>query len=311
MRVAAPLLAILVLPLVMVAVPAHAMESCTSIVYEVLPDGSVQANATIQVASAPSNVTLFFDWPVFVAAAWAGDGIPLPVDFEDGNVTVYVFDNGTVNVTVVSIAATAKEGAIWIFQATPPCKALVVLPVKAVPVSIEPESFNVVEVDGRLGLEFPAGTTVRVEYVLVPQAGEGGAGAGQTVNQTQAPTGATATAPSGGGTGEATSPSQPGGSSGLLLVGVAAAASAAAIAAWRLSSRKRGAGGQARLDDRDRAILRALEARPMTASELMDATGIPRTPLYRRLKRLIEEGLIEAVEEGGVRRYRLKRGPRL
>ena len=39
----------------------------------------------------------------------------------------------------------------------------------------------------------------------------------------------------------------------------------------------------------------------------MDATGIPRTPLYRRLRKLESMGLIEHVDEpGSPRLYRLR-----
>jgi len=59
-------------------------------------------------------------------------------------------------------------------------------------------------------------------------------------------------------------------------------------------------------DERDRLIIDALRRRPMTASELMEETGIPKSPLYRRLSRLVEEGVVEVVREGQRRIYRLR-----
>ncbi|MCE4609467.1 MAG: winged helix-turn-helix domain-containing protein, partial [Desulfurococcales archaeon] len=60
------------------------------------------------------------------------------------------------------------------------------------------------------------------------------------------------------------------------------------------------------LDERDRLIIDALKTGPKTASELMDLTGIPKTPLYRRLRKLIDRGIIEYKDEGGSRKYMLK-----
>ncbi|MEM0340632.1 MAG: winged helix-turn-helix transcriptional regulator [Acidilobaceae archaeon] len=61
------------------------------------------------------------------------------------------------------------------------------------------------------------------------------------------------------------------------------------------------------LDDRDKAIIETLrEQGEATVAELQQKTGIPKTPLYRRLKKLEEMGLIEPRETGGARKYRLK-----
>jgi len=44
------------------------------------------------------------------------------------------------------------------------------------------------------------------------------------------------------------------------------------------------------------------------AHEVMQDTGMPKTPLYRRLQKLVEMGLLEvAGEPGGRKRFKLKR----
>ncbi len=64
------------------------------------------------------------------------------------------------------------------------------------------------------------------------------------------------------------------------------------------------------LDERDKVILSLLEERgEMTAAEISEASGIPKSPLYRRLKRLVEEGYIEARRAAGKTVYRLRRKP--
>ena len=62
------------------------------------------------------------------------------------------------------------------------------------------------------------------------------------------------------------------------------------------------------LDDRDKLIINTLRERgDLTASELIKYTGIPRSAIYRRLKRLIKLGYIEQVKLGVKTVYRLKR----
>jgi len=63
------------------------------------------------------------------------------------------------------------------------------------------------------------------------------------------------------------------------------------------------------LDERDKAILDTLASMgEATAAELQKATGIPKTPLYRKLEKLAKMNLIESEWRGASRVYRLKRG---
>ncbi len=62
------------------------------------------------------------------------------------------------------------------------------------------------------------------------------------------------------------------------------------------------------LDERDQAILDALKRLgDATASMLVKETGIPKSPLYRRLKRLEEAGMVESRRVKGKTYYRLKK----
>jgi uncharacterized membrane protein len=61
------------------------------------------------------------------------------------------------------------------------------------------------------------------------------------------------------------------------------------------------------LDERDRLILETLKNMgEVTAPTLQKATGIPKTPLYRKLEKLEKLGLIESKWRGGVKVYKVK-----
>jgi uncharacterized membrane protein len=94
----------------------------------------------------------------------------------------------------------------------------------------------------------------------------------------------------------------------LLIAGVVVATGLAVV----LIARRRGRGATAaqapaELDYRDEQIIEALRSLGgrATAQELMRKTGIPKTPLYRRLSRLEEAGLIKSSRVRGVTYYHL------
>jgi len=87
-----------------------------------------------------------------------------------------------------------------------------------------------------------------------------------------------------------------------------------AIAVYYLVSRKKASKGksdiEAYLDDRDQAIINYLKKKgSATPTELMEATGIPKSAFYRRISRLEKLGIIEIVDLGMKKVYRLKEKP--
>ncbi|ESQ24599.1 MAG: IclR helix-turn-helix domain [uncultured Acidilobus sp. OSP8] len=90
----------------------------------------------------------------------------------------------------------------------------------------------------------------------------------------------------------------------IIVVGAAAGAAAAVL------RRRGGAGPAEALDDRDRAILSAISrlGGEATASQVMNETNIPKSPLYRRLDKLVRLGYLEEVMKGNTKVYRCKRG---
>ena len=118
-----------------------------------------------------------------------------------------------------------------------------------------------------------------------------------------------------------------GGGGGQAAYIAAAVVVAAAIVAAALLLRGRGGGGSRPgadrgpgeagalmtrgLDDVDRLILETLERNggEMLQSELMRATGLPKTTIWRHVRRLAEQGYIEVIREGKANRLRLRRKP--
>ncbi len=95
----------------------------------------------------------------------------------------------------------------------------------------------------------------------------------------------------------------------LALIALTVAAAVALYARGRRPSAE-GAGARP-LTEADRLILEALEEAGGEAlqSELQRMTGLPKTTLWRRLRRLEEAGYVELRREGKVNRVRLLRKP--
>ena len=53
------------------------------------------------------------------------------------------------------------------------------------------------------------------------------------------------------------------------------------------------------LADRDREIIEAVKKGANTLSEIVRTTGLPKTTVYRRVKRLVKEGYLVERREGG------------
>nr|MEB3844599.1 winged helix-turn-helix domain-containing protein [Desulfurococcales archaeon] len=220
-------------------------------------------------------------------------------------IAVTVPDNTTVGLYYVTQTVTSKQGEYWLLEVSgASCPTVVVLPGDAIPVEVTPANPRPVLVNGTPGLLFYS-KNISIKYILSPTISTGTGGSGGTNRATS----------QGGGPGGH-------GRNNILKTAVIALAIIVAGAGLYLyyQARKRRPSKtpgtlekqevQVRigLDDRDHLILDALKDGEKTASELMTLTGIPKTPLYRRLKKLLEAGLIEAVDEGGQRVYRLKVG---
>jgi uncharacterized membrane protein len=247
----------------------------------------------LSVEGAPANITLRVPRDaIYVSVSDSGDPAPYSYDEARGLLSFTTF-TGRVSVRVYTLGLTSKEGAIWRLQlGTVDLETLVALPGEALVVSVEPRDFGVRLVNNTLHLVFKPGSTVRVEYTLIP---------------------ATPPAPPPGQAAPTTTVKEAPTTWLLLALGALALL---AVAGALLLRARRGASRlvevatvEEALDERDRLILETLKNMgEATAPTLQKATGIPKTPLYRKLEKLEKMGLIESEWRGGVKVYRVKPG---
>ena len=258
-------------------------------VVRVYADGGVMLEYRLSVDVAPASITLSVPRDaVYVSVSDGGDPAPYHYDEARGLLSFTTF-TGRVAVRVYTLGLTSKEGAIWRLQlGAVDLETLLALPGEALVVSVEPRDFSVRLVNNTLHLVFKPGSTVRVEYTLVPVA-QPASQPGQ-VAPTTTPT------------------------TWLLLVlgalALLATAGVLVLRARRTASRLvEVATVEEVLDERDRLILETLRsAGEATAPALQKATGIPKTPLYRKLEKLGKLGLVESEWRSGAKVYRLRRG---
>ena len=271
--------------------------TCVKAIITVMEDGSAKILLRLRVNGelpAGFNLSIIVEGnPVYAEAET--EGVVLPVEINNNTLTVgLVNGEEKVNVTYITLDLTSKEGASWILSYNMSCPTTLILPADAIPTFINPNP-RIIVVNNTVTYNFQPGR-VTVRYYLAPTGGT-----------TTSETGGTGAGGGAGGGDHRTI---------AITVGLAVAVIVAAIIAYYLLKRRSTtpSGGppipisSSSLDERDKKILEALRGseKGLTASELMEKTGIPKTPLYRRLNKLFHAGLIEYYDEGGVRRYRLK-----
>ncbi|MCE4625319.1 MAG: winged helix-turn-helix transcriptional regulator [Desulfurococcales archaeon] len=296
------LISMLVLaPLVAASQPYPAFNtsavSCEKAIITVMDDGSAKILLQLRVNGelpAGFNLSIIVEGnPVYAEAET--EGVVLPVEINNNTLTVGLVDGEKkVNVSYITLDLTSKEGASWILSYNMSCPTTLILPADAIPTLITPNP-RIILVNNTVTYNFQPGK-VTVRYYLAPTGGTTAGGAGGT---------GTGGGAGGGGHGTTT-----------VAIGIAVAVIVAAVITYYLLKRRTPShrGGppisisSSSLDERDKKILEALQGseKGLTASELMEKTGIPKTPLYRRLNKLFHAGLIEYYDESGVRRYRLK-----
>jgi uncharacterized membrane protein len=257
-------------------------------VVRVYADGGVMLEYRLSVEGAPANITLRVPRDaVYISVSDGGDPAPYSYDEARGLLSFTTF-SGRVAVRVYSLGLTSKEGAIWRLQlGTVDLETLLALPGEALVVSVEPRDFSVRLVNNTLHLVFKPGSTVRVEYTLIPT---------------------TQPAPPPGQAAPTTTPTT------WLLLALGALALLAVAGALLLRARRTAsrlvevATVEEALDERDRLILETLKNMgEATAPTLQKATGIPKTPLYRKLEKLEKLGLIESEWRSGAKVYKPRR----
>jgi len=248
------------------------------VVINVYEDGSTLVTYYISVDHYPENLTIkLLGEPIYIEAE--SGGVNIPVDVSGLNASLIALDSD-VKLTYLTNVLTNKSGNEWTLHYFSESSSKVILPKTSLIYEVYPKNFNVSIINDTFAISLPQGE-VTIKYVLIP------------------------TQPTGGG-GNVVKPYiiNP-----LYLV-IGILGFAIIVGGYVIySKRKTRMEIYKTLDERDRRILEILSKYgELTAKEIMEKSGIPKTPLYRRLNRLVESGFIESVRRSGSVYYRIKSG---
>ncbi len=274
------LLFLAILGLVPIALATSSGYSVEQTILIVYPDGSVEIKQWLDVYEPPREIVIqLLGRPIYVEIYTGSQSIA--PNMSDNKVSILALGN-YVNLTYITMDLTMKINKTWVLSYSAPYSTVVILPSGAIPVDVEPKNFEVVYVENSIGLLFPAGN-IAIKYIIVPTPLQQTKSVSEVTNQNS-------TIPLAQVLGYA--------------VPIALGASALmGIAMLRRRSRKL----PIALDDIDKRIIETLQRYgEMTARDLVDKLGIPKSTLYRRLNKLKELGLIETRVIHGVTMYRLR-----
>lgn len=245
-----------------------------SIVVEI--DGSTIIHYKLYVPNPPADVSITLpDDPIYYTVYV--NNTETPAYYENGRLYFYAIAED-VEIEVLSNGLTRKEGFRWILKVDMKYPFKLILPQNTIILNISTQDFSVsVEEDGRLSLLLPKGNmTIVYTYPPAIEVGE--------------------------------SPQE---NFYAILIPIAIASGLLVIFFLYLLRRRRNPVEvevlEGELDDRDMMILDVLKGGMKSAQEIMDETGIPKSPLYRRLKKLEDLGYIASIRKSGVKYYYLRR----
>jgi len=251
-------------------------------------DGSVDVIQTLRYFNPGENISLpLIGDPIYIEVT--SSGVPQPIEIQDGELLIVEPLGDEISIRYVVTDLTNKTGDEWVLAFKVPWDVGVILPNEAMVLEVAPDDFDVGVVNDTVVLLFHQGE-VRIKYILIHV---------YSGQETQ---------------GGATSPA-----SSVQILGVVASLIPGLIVltivafmtylASKLLRRRRGVDiVKSSLDDRDEQIINLLKSHgELTAKEIMYKTGIPKTPLYRRLKKLVKLGLLERRVERGVIYYKIRR----
>jgi len=246
------------------------------VLIEVYSDGLAKVTYIVKAANPPQDLTLpLFASPMYVEAF--AEETPLTVEYNETHVFLTALSK-EVTITYYTSGLTEKIGEEWCFEVNSPWTVTVMLPENALMFDMKPEDFELILINDKPGFVFKQGN-ILIKYIITPEI--------TTPKPAPTPT-----------------PEQPYISPTFIAITVI---TVAALLLVILYIRRRKPRRIVELDERDNKILAVLSKYgEMTAYELIDKTGIPKTPLYRRLKRLEKLGYVQSVIKAGRTVYRLK-----
>lgn len=247
-------------------------------------DGTVKVVQNIVAENPPVEVSLKLLGEPLIIEVVSGE-VKVPVEVNDLTAKFTAFERSN-TLTYYTADLTEKKGEEWILHYICNQTTYVILPEEALVYSIEPSNFEISLENGKVVLIMPPGE-VRISYILIPI----------TLEKTETP-------PQPSRTPTPTTYASP--LDYLLYIILALIAIFLMFMVFRrlISSKT----SFIELDERDKLIvdvIRRLGEAP--AQKIMEETGIPKTPLYRRLKKLEKAGVIESVLRSGKTYYRVKK----
>ena len=280
-----------------------------SIVITLSPEGSVEVEISAKVSEGLNLVSLPAE-PIPATILVEVDGETVPPLYEDG--TLYVASRGPGEAEITYLALTRAVDGSLEFTVKPQMEVELRVNKGVILLSLPQGITSSTVEDGVVVIRFTGESTIRF---TVAEAVEPPGGTPRQETPTPGDE-----APAGDGNGGVAAPEQAGEGDGIPLALLIAAPIGAAAALYiALKYMRRGRSSLAsveaevlqpeELDSTDREIIEALENMGGEAlqSELQRKLGLPKSTLWRRLRRLESMGYIEIIREGKTNRVRLKR----
>ncbi len=302
--------ALLIIALVMLALSpleTHSQEvvDATATIYV---DGTVEFRLLISPPPEPGEFSInLVGTPYYVEAEQGGVEVPVSVNGTTCTITSYGTD--PIVLTYYTTDLTSKQGDMWELRLSNPWTLKLVLSDYILPVGL-PENVSFTLVNDTPAVVLPPGNYT-IKYFIVPEIPTTTTPATTQTGMTGTPTTTTTAA-------SPPTERQPWFAGVLPLASVAVLAAVAVILAYLFLRHRRGGGEGSQptrrveepevmlagLDERDRMIVDYIrEHGKATASELLEKLGIPKTPLYRKLNKLVKAGILKYEVRGGVRYY--------
>ena len=253
---------------------------------EVMDTGDAVCTYTLQVDNAPAVVNISLVGSAYIVEAYDSYGEEASFNISNGKLELYVFENTSVTIRYLTVLAMRKD-RLWIINFTADVPVKLVLPENSVIAYLDPIPENL-EVSSNRTILYYSGGPIYIEYMIY--------------TSLPPPTTETSTKTSPQTT---TQQISSGGNEFLYLILLIILVGATGTILY--FSRKRTANKTLpELDERDLEIIKAIKelGGSATPAEIMEKTKIPKTPLYRRLQRLVEYGVLREVP-GRRKKYKI------
>ncbi|MFP3294835.1 MAG: winged helix-turn-helix transcriptional regulator [Caldisphaera sp.] len=269
--------AIIIITIIIVLTSISIARSFTYVENNIYVDnaGDLISVSIINVTSPPEAIVIPAYQPSAYMAYYLNNFQTMPMDFNGTDLIVLANETGLLNITYLSLASTSKQGIIWTLNISENYYTKVFLPQNSIPININPTPISVYYSSNSPVILMPPGR-ILIQYSistqqLVPH---------KSNNYTYTI---------------------------ALIISIIIVILIILILIKRKNDKKEKIQGP-ELDERDKQILNAIKKLGgiATANQIISETNIPKTPLYRRLSKLVEMGYIEEVVHGKTKSYKLK-----